>query len=212
MLISFLPRIKCSGMSITTVLEERNPVTIWDTDSISRVDLCHLIWASYGYSYYLDESGSMNVVKRHHTVPSAHGYYPFRIYGVTKSGVYRYIYGIFNIDLWGLPVVSFLLKIANDDKRSFIAQASNSFVADAPLNIIIVLDIEKTIDWDDLSDESERWIWYYEAGAAAHNILLQATARNLAGNIVSINDKSAICSILGLSNDKFDPMFIVPVG
>jgi nitroreductase len=212
MLISFLPRIKCSGMSITTVLEERNPVTIWDTDSISRVDLCHLIWASYGYSYYLDESGSMNVVKRHHTVPSAHGYYPFRIYGVTKSGVYRYIYGIFNIDLWGLPVVSFLLKIANDDKRSFIAQASNSFVADAPLNIIIVLDIEKTIDWDDLSDESERWIWYYEAGAAAHNVLLQATARNLAGNIVSINDKSAICSILGLSNDKFDPMFIVPVG
>ena len=81
-----------------------------------------------------------------------------------------------------------------------------------PKILIEIEDIEKTIDWDDLSDKSERWIWYYEAGAAAHNVLIQATARNLAGNIVPIKDKNAICSILGLSNDKFDPIFIVPVG
>ena len=122
------------------------------------------------------------------------------------------IEGIYNIDTLGLPVVSFLLPRALGDKRDDIAQASESFVSEAPLSIIIVLDIQATNQWDDLSDESQRWMWYYEAGAAAHNILLQATSRGLAGNIVSIQDKSAICSALKLNEQDFDPMLIVPVG
>jgi len=211
MLLSLLPRIKCSNMTLTSTLEERDEVTSWESNSISRRDLSHLIWASYGYSYYLDKSGS-NVVKRHHTLPSAHGYYPFRIYAVTRFGIFRYIYGLYNIDLWGLPVVSYMLIVGWGDKRSEIAQATESFASDAPLNIIIVLDIDKTNQWDDLSDESVRWIWYYEAGASAHNVLLQATSRGLAGNIVPIKDKNAICSLLGLNEENFDPMFVVPVG
>ena len=152
------------------------------------------------------------MVKRHHTVPSAHGYYPFRIYAATGNAIFRYMYGLYNIDLWGLPVVSYLLPMKFGDKRAEIAQATESFASDAPLNIIIVLDIALTNQWDDLSHESLRWIWYYEAGAAAHNVLLQATARGLAGNILHINDKEAICSLLRLDSENFDPMFVVPVG
>jgi len=211
MLLSLLPRVRFSNTALTSVLEERDEVTSWESDSISRKDFSHLIWASYGYSYYLDKSGS-NVVKRHHTVPSAHGYYPFRIYAATRNGVFRFMYGLYNIDLWGLPVVSFLLPVALGDKRSEIAQATESFASDAPLNIIIVLDIDKTNQWDDLSDESVRWIWYYEAGAAAHNVLLQATSRGLNGNILTIDDKEAICSLLRLDSESFDPMLVVPVG
>ena len=111
-----------------------------------------------------------------------------------------------------MPVVSFLLPRALGDKRDDIAHASEPFVSEAPLSIIIVLDIKATNQWDDLSDESLRWIWYYEAGAAAHNILLQATSRGLAGNIVSIQNKSEICSVLKLNEEDFDPMLIVPVG
>jgi len=211
MLFSLLPRVEFSDTELTTALENRIEVNSWENDSISRKDLSHLIWASYGYSYYLDKSGA-NVVIRHHTVPSAHGYYPFRIYAVTKNGVFRYRYGLYNIDFWGLPVVSFLLPIGLGDKRPKIASATQGFASDAPLNVIIVLDINKTKQWDDLSDESERWIWYYEAGAAAHNVLLQATSRGLAGNILTINDKETICSILKLDPKKFDPMLVVPVG
>ena len=211
MLFSLLPRVEFSDTELTTALEERVEVTTWESDSITRKDLSYLIWASYGYSYYLDKSGS-NVVKRHHTVPSAHGYYPFRIYAATKNGVFRFMYGLYNIDLWGLPVVSFLLPVKLGDKRSEIAQVTESFASDAPLHIIIVLDIDKTNQWDDLSDESMRWIWYYEAGAAAHNVLLQATSRGLNGNILTINDKGAICSLLRLDSEGFDPMFVVPVG
>ena len=211
MLFSLLPRVRFSDTSLTTVLETRDEVKSWDNNNISRIDLSYLIWASYGYSYYLDESNS-GVVERHHTVPSAHGYYPFRIYAVTKFGVFRYIYGLYNIDRWGLPVVSFLLAVKLGDKRSDIALATEQFVSDAPLDIIIVLDMDKTNKWDDLSNESVRWIWYYEAGAAAHNVLLQATSRGLAGNIIPVNDKESICSLLSLNKEKFDPMLVVAVG
>jgi nitroreductase len=211
LLFSLLPRIVFSDNSLTKVLEERDEVTSWSSSSISREDLSYLIWASYGYSYYIDESNAGSV-ERHHTVPSAHGYYPFRIYAATRSGVYRYIYGLYNIDIWGLPVISFLYPVNLNDKRIDIAQATELFTSEAPLNIIIVLDIDKTNQWDDLSDESLRWIWYYEAGAAAHNILLQATSRGHSGNILTINDKELICSILKLNKEKFDPMLVVPVG
>jgi hypothetical protein len=211
MLFSLLPRIKFSDTALTTALETRDEVTSWDSNTISRNDLSHLIWASYGYSYYLDKSDA-NPVKRHHTVPSAHGYYPFNIYAVTRIGIFRYIYGLASIDLYGLPVFSYMLPLSLGDKRSEIAQATQSFASDAPLDIIIVLDIDKTNQWDDLSNESVRWIWYYEAGAAAHNVLLQATSRGLNGNILTINDKNAICSLLKLDSEKFDPMLIVPVG
>jgi nitroreductase len=116
------------------------------------------------------------------------------------------------IDFFGLPIVSFLMRISFGDKRSDFAEASESYVSNAPLLIITVLDIEKTIDWDDLSDESVRWVWYYEAGAAAHNVLLQATSRELSGNIVTIDDKETVCNLLKLDSEKFDPMFIIPVG
>ena len=159
----------------------------------------------------MDKSQS-NPVKRHHTVPSAHGYYPFSVYAVTKLGVFHYVYGLVDVDVYGLPVVSYLFPVRFGDKRSEIAQATESFVSDAPLSIIVVLDIEKTNQWDDLSDESVRWIWYYEAGAAAHNVLLKATSNGLAGNILHINDKDAICSLLKLNPEGFDPMFVVPVG
>jgi hypothetical protein len=211
LLLSFLPRIQCSGTSLTESLEERNEVTTWDKNSISRRNLSHLLWASYGYSYYLDKSNAGSV-KRHHTLPSAHGYYPFLIYAVTKRGISRYVYGLYNIDLWGLPVISFLLKNNWGDKREIVAQASESFAADAPLCIIPVLDIQKTIKWDDLSNESVRWIWYYEAGAAAHNVLLEATAQGMAGNIIPIHGKDTICSLLKLDTEQFDPMFVIPVG
>ena len=211
MLFSLLPRVKFTNTTLTNTLEKRNEVTSWESTSISKKDLSYLIWASYGYSYYIDKSNT-GTIERHHTVPSAHGYYPFRIYAATKSGIYRYIYGLYRIDIWGLPVTSFLLPIESSDKRTEIGQATEPFISDAPLNIIIVLDIDNTNKWDDLSNENMRWIWYYEAGAAAYNVLLQATSLGLYGNIVAINDKESVCSLLKLSKERFDPMLIVPVG
>ena len=211
MWLSLLPRIKESGASLQTVLEKRSETTSF-AGNLTRSEVSQVLWASYGYSYLLDKSDAPNnPIKRHRTVPSAHGYYPLRMYAVTKSGIYRYIHGIFSCDIWGLPIVSFILKIRNGDKREEIAQDSQPFVASAPFLIISVLDIGRTNQWDDLSAEKFRWIWYYEAGASAHNVLLQAKAWNLTANIALITDTESVRSLLRL-NDNYLPLFIVPIG
>ena len=209
--LSFLPRIKTSSMSLSTALQKRNETTSFE-GRLTRQERSQVLWASYGYSYLLDKSRQEeNPLKRHRTVPSAHGYYPLRMYAVTKSGIYRYIPGILDFDKWGFPIVTFLMKIRRGDKRAEIAQASQPFVASAPLVIISVLDIKKTNQWDDLSGEELRWIWYYEAGASAYNVLLEATSWDLSANIVTITDTAAIRSILRL-NENYLPLLIVPVG
>lgn len=207
-MLSFLPRIQNSSMSLSTAIQNRNETTSWEGE-LTCQELTQVIWASYGYSYLID-----NVAKyfrRHQTVPSAHGYYPLRIYAVTKSGVYRYFPGIYRHYGFNFPIVSFLLKVVSGDKRQDIANASQPFVASAPLSIISVLDIKKTGYPDDLSSEQFRWLWYHEAGASAYNVLLEATAWNLSANIVLPVDIDAIRSVLRL-NDNYLPLFILPVG
>lgn len=219
--ISFLPRITFSKTNLTTALEIRETTTEWKDEELSRKDISHLTWSSYGYSYYIDKSAAeIELVKRHRTVPSCHGFYPFRIYIVTSFGIFRYIYGIFTIDRTRIPFKIgqglssyFFLPISIGDYRKQIGKASEDDIKNAPYFIIPVLDIQKTISyWNDSSGIADRWNWYYEAGAAAYNVLLEATARNLSGTIVHVTNKSTICSILKVDEQKFDPMFIVPIG
>jgi len=206
-----------NAIDLTNALQNRSESTSWDED-LTRQEETQAIWASYGYSYLLDEGiATTNPVDRHRTVPSAHGYYPLRMYAVTESGISMYvpciydpIYGIMH-GKWRFPIITFLLKVVSEDKRDEIAQASQPYVASAPLSIISVIDIRKTNRWDDLSDERFHWLWYYEAGASAHNVLLEATAWNLSANIATITDASAIRSTLRLNNN-FVPLFIVTVG
>jgi len=218
--ISLLPRIKESSMSLTTALEERNDGTSF-AGEVTRKEISHLLWSSYGFSYYLDKSESeMNPLKRHRTVPSAHGYYPLYIYAVTESGIYKYYPNIltrfypFPVDYLGIPIVTFMLKIKHGDHRSEIAQASSQpSIASAPLLIITVLDLDMTRPegYDDFSGEIYRRLWYYESGASAHNIMLEATTLNLTSNIVLPTDTDTIGSLLNL-NEVCIPLFIVPVG
>ena len=221
MWISLLPRIRESSMSLTTVLEKRNETTSFEGE-LTRQELSQLLWSSYGFSNYIDNSEQEPInLKRHRTVPSAHGYYPLVIYAVTKDGVYNYYPNVLtniltkfsgasgHVDFFGLPIVTFMMKIKNGDMREEIAQAlSEPGIASAPLFIVPVLDLEMA---KELSGEYCWRFWYYEAGASAHNVLLEATAWDLSANIVFPTDIDSIRSILGL-NDDFVPMLVVPVG
>ncbi len=206
-------------MTLSAAIEKQNETTSWANASLSKQQQTQLVWSSYGYSNYYDNSESdNNPVKRHRTVPSAHGYYPLLIYMVNETGVYRYIPNIYNPlygllrGIWFLPVTTGLLKIVNGDKRDVVARASASYLASAPVTIISVLDVKQTKKtYDDVSAENVRWLWYYEAGASAHNILLEATAWNLKGTIVFPTNTSALQTLLKL-NDNQIPLLLVPVG
>jgi nitroreductase len=227
LVFSVLPRIDYSKMNLTTAIKERTEAFPIGGE-LTNQEQSQMIWSSYGYSYLLDKSGYDFIyhINRHRTVPSAHKYYPLRIYTVTESGIFRYIPNIydpligplqilFNFPRFPYPVVSFMAKIRNGDHREELSQIClESSLASAPLNIISVLDIDRTrpSGWDDLSSEELRWLWYYEAGASAYNILLEATAWNLSSSIKTITDKNAICNLLRLNNEQFEPLIVVPVG
>ena len=215
--LSFLPRIQHSEMSLSEAIEQRNETTTFSGE-LTRQQESQLLWAAYGYSYYLDKSNNtIGRLDRHRTTPSAHGYYPNDMYIVKESGIYRYfpnfynpLYGLLK-NIWFLPVIPFMLKIKLGDHRSEIAQASsNPSIGSSPFIIIPILDDSKANRWDDLSGEEFRWLWYYDASASAHNVLLEATAQGLTGNIVFPTDTDTIGSLLKLKEDQF-PLLIVPV-
>ena len=204
-------------MSLSSALQKTKEATSWSGTLLTQ-QRTQLIWASYGYSYFVDKSESdLNPVKRHRTVPSAHGYYPLRIYVVTESGVYRFIPNFYDPingllrGVWILPVMALLSKVTSGDRRGEVALSSESFVTHAPLIIIPVLNVKDTVHWDDFSDEAHRWLWYYEAGAAAQNVLLEGAAWNLSGTIVSPTDVSSLRSLLKL-NESFVPLLVIPIG
>ena len=108
-----------------------------------------------------------------------------------------------------------MFKIRKGDHLEEIAQCSSqSSIASAPLLIISVLNLKKTkpSGCDDFSGEEFLWLWYFEAGAAAYNVLLEATAWNLSADIVKITDKDDVCTLFGLDISQFEPIIVVPVG
>jgi nitroreductase len=111
------------------------------------------------------------------------------------------------------PQITFLWRFISDDRRTDVADATESFVASAPLILLLVLDYEQLQKLPfQLHDYFIPWSMYYEAGASFHNVFLEATAWGLSGNVVPIEDKEAVCSLLQLDTERFEPMFVVPVG
>ena len=189
-IISDLPSIKNSTISLFESISNRNETIAWEDTDITLQEQTHVIWSSYGYSYYVDEINK----KRHKTVPSSIGTYPLTIYCVNKTGIYTY-----------KSESHQLIEIKKGDFREEIASASESFISSAPLMIIPVLN-------NSYQSEKYLWVWYYEAAASAYNVLLESTAWNLSSNIILNTDTVGLTSVLGLNPENWSPMFIVPVG
>jgi len=183
-----LPPVENSTMPLSDALEQRREGLAWQGTTLTGEEQARLVWAAYGYSRYLDEQG-----KRHRTVPSSHGTYPLRIFAVNASGVYEY-----------LPARHALDEGRPGDHRPAVGGATRRFVAEAPLIVIPVLNTSRV-------DPRVPWPWYYEGGAAAHNVLLEATALNLSAAVVSAVNHSALQQVLGLPQGHL-PLLVVPAG
>jgi nitroreductase len=219
--ISLLPKIQQSSVTLTEVLNLRNETDSWSGE-LTRSEQVQMLWSTYGYSPYVDRSefGFTYHISRHRTVPSAHGYYPLRIFGVTAQNVVEYIPNIYDplnflfFSYFPFPVITYLKTISREDVRGTVASATTQpACADAPLLIVIVLDIEKTRPegGDDFSGALMRYLWCFEAGAAAQNVLLEAAAWNLTANSYLPINNGALIEILGLDGE-FKPLLIVPIG
>lgn len=213
-LISLLPSIPDSDVNLSTLIKERTSKDSFD-GNIDRQDLSQLLWASYGFSYYLDITNSAtNEVERHRTVPSAGCVYPLVHFAVTDIGIFRYVPHILHLNPysdnpfyssnWEFPIISCMIPVRWGDYREDIAQTSSEpDIASSPLIIVT------TLQFSSLSDI--QWYWYYEAGASAYNVMLESTLLDLHAGIVKPVDITSLNSILRLK-DSYVPLLLVPVG
>jgi len=82
--VSNLPQVVDNDLSLEDAINNRLIVDSWDDVPLSLLEQSQLIWSSYGYSYLIDNVN--NPPKRHRTLPSAIGIYPFKIFAANHSG------------------------------------------------------------------------------------------------------------------------------
>lgn len=174
-----LPSVVNNTMTLAEAVTDRQIAYEWNTTELTLLEESQILWASYGTSYLYDQINN----KRHRTLPSAVNKYPFKVYAANQTGVYQY-----------MPATHSITLIVSGDKRELIQNAvdpGNISVSSSPWIIIPF--------WDGSSSQYLPW-WWYESGAIVHNVLLEAAALNLSGNVLSvITDQNALRSALGLS-------------
>jgi len=192
---SNLPTVINNTLSLEDAINNRQIIDLWDDIPLSLLEQSQLIWSSYGYSYLIDNVNS----KRHRTLPSAIGYYPFKIFAANHSGVYQYV-----------PSTHSITEILQGDQREEIkncVEYNNIIIDTASFIIIPFLDTN-------IGGSQYQRFWYYENGAIIHNVLLEATALNLSANVIyDISNEAGLRSALGISSQtNLLPLSVVPVG
>ncbi len=191
-----LPPPNLNGsLTLEQTLHSRRSVREYRNEPLTLAELSQLLWAAQGVTH----------PEGLRTAPSAGALYPLEVYAVVgavndlPADIYKY-----------LPREHTLQKITEGDKRAELAQAAlgQSCVGDAPLVIAITAVYQRT-----MKKYGERGVQYaqVEAGAAAQNVYLQATALNLGTVFVGAFHDDEVAKVLQLSSNE-KPVALLPVG
>lgn len=185
------------GMSLKEAIARRRSVRHFISESISRSQLSQILWAA----------GGINTSSRYRTVPSAGATYPLEIFVVCgqntveqiDEGIYHY-----NTDSHSLTLHH------KGDVRLELAEAASDqeFVYQAPVDIVICADYERTTRR--YGRRGERYV-HMEVGHAGQNIYLQATALGLATVAVGAFSDEQVSQVLEL-DVRYHPLYIMPIG
>jgi SagB-type dehydrogenase family enzyme len=191
-----LPEPKHDGnISVEQTLQLRRSIRNYQNEPLTLTEVSQLVWAAQG----ITNAGG----KR--TTPSASALYPLELYVVAgnvndlNQGIYKY-----------QPTGHELVIILAGDKRNELAAAalSQSFIKDGAIVLIFAAEYSRTTN-----KYGERGIRYVhmEAGHAAQNVYLQATALNLGTVVVGAFIDDEIKKIMQLPREE-EPLYIMPVG
>jgi SagB-type dehydrogenase family enzyme len=172
---------KTGGKPLMQALNERQTTRSFTRDSLSLQQLSDLLWAGFGINR--PDQG-----KR--TAPSAMNWQEIDIYVTLPGGSYIYV------------AESHSLKFINNmDLRQ--ETGSQSFVADAALNIVYVADMGKRgLKDGQVIKDSDLFMTYSDAAFIAQNIYLYCASANL-GCVVrgSVPDNN-LATELGLKSSQ----------
>jgi SagB-type dehydrogenase family enzyme len=184
-----------SDVSLEQSLLERRSVRDYSGQPLTLQEISQLTWAAQGLT---DPRGFR-------TAPSAGGLYPLELYLVAGDvedlppGVYRY-----------QPDGHQLVKTGDGDKRAGLAEAAleQEWVEEGAVDFVFTTVYERTT-----GKYGERGIRYVhmEAGHAAQNLCLQATALGLGAVTIGAFYDEQVSRLLNLPADE-QPLYVIPVG
>jgi SagB-type dehydrogenase family enzyme len=184
-----LPAPRLHGLvTLEQSLAQRRSVRQFEEHDLSWPDIGQLLWACQGVT---DPQGLR-------TAPSAGALYPLDVFVVTSSGVYRYD-----------PEPHEVHRIADRDVRSRLRSAALDQDALAAPCIVAIAGVERRTARK-YGDRAWRYV-VLEAGHAAQNVLLQATALGLCAVPIGAFDDEAVRTILGAPSQD-EVLVLIPIG
>jgi SagB-type dehydrogenase family enzyme len=191
-----LPEPRLSGnMSLEETLARRRSIREYSQTPLKQEEVSQLLWAAQGIT---SASGGR-------TVPSAGALYPLEVYLIAGNvenlspGIYKY-----------QPQGHKLIWLRGQDVRGELCAAAlgQAPVKNGAIDMVIAAVYERTTQ-----RYGERGIRFthIEAGHAAQNIVLQATALNLGAVPIGAFDDNRVEDILTLPENE-SPLYIIPVG
>jgi len=178
-----------SEVSLEEALTRRRSIRAFTEQGLTSDEISQLLWAGQGVT---DPRGFR-------TAPSAGALYPLEVYVATGEGVYHY-----------LPQGHRLAILSPEDVRLGLWEAGlkQGALREAAAIIVIVAVYARTEG--KYGPRAERYV-HLEAGHAAQNILLQATALGLGAVPIGAFYDEKVQEVLALPRDH-EPLYLIPVG
>ena len=189
-----LPPPATGAMSLEDALAHRRSVREFAPGALTLAEISRLAWAAQGVT-----------APERRTAPSAGATYPLEVYLVVggaenlAAGVYRYQPGRHHLDI--MTVGDMRVPLA-------AAAVGQEWVSHAAMVAVIAAVFERTTARYGM--RGERYV-HMEAGHAAQNLLLQATALGLGARPVGAFNDAEVSRLLHLPGGE-RPLYRIPVG
>lgn len=201
-----LPQPVLQGeMSVEEALLSRRSIRDFTGQQLTKRDLAQLLWAAYGVTQEIGNGPSFlrGGLK---TAPSAGALYPLEVYALVANvegivpGFYRY-----------MTEEHALERMLSGDLRKQLEDATGNqeMVIEAPLSIVFTAIYERTTNKYGIRGR-DRYVCM-DAGHAAQNVYLQATALNLGTCAMGAFTDEIVRQVLDLRPDEV-PLYVMPVG
>lgn len=181
---------RTSPVSIEQSILKRRSERTFLKQPLSESQISQILWCAQGIT---DKEWGLRAA------PSAGAVFPLELYIVKDDGIYHYV-----------PDGHYMELVNKNNVKSALAQSTlgQKFVEDAPVNIIIASNHEKSRK--KFGSRAERYV-YMEAGHVAENIHLQAISLGLGSVPVGAFWDDIAKKILFLPEDEY-PLYIIPIG
>jgi len=176
--------------TLAQALASRRSIRQFTNAALSVDQIAQLCWSAQGVT---DARRGLR------TAPSAGATYPLELYVATAAGVQRYV-----------PSRHALVGHIEGDIRKPLAAAAlgQPWVSAAPAVFVFAADVQRTERR--YGSRANRYVWM-EAGHAAQNLLLQATALGLGSVPVGAFEDDRVAEAIQLPASQ-RPLYILPVG